>query len=421
MSNQIQAIKGTQDVLPPYGDALRILENTLLELARNRGYSEIRTPVFEATELFSRGVGGTSDIVQKEMYTFMDKGGRSLTLRPEGTAGVVRALLERGLFNEAMPQKLSYIISCYRYEKPQAGRYREFRQFGAECFGASSPAADGELIALVSAIFAALALPIRLEINSIGCPKCRPDYHRALKEYFVKHAENLCRTCQERLERNPLRILDCKSPICGGVAQNAPKGLDYLCKECEVHFSGLQDFLQALSIEYTVNPRIVRGLDYYTKTVFEFITDAIGAQGTVCGGGRYDGLVEELGGGSLPAIGFAMGLERLELLLQASGKKPPIPAPCTLYIVPMGDAATKYAASLCEKLRSSGVHAQFDLMVRSVKAQMKYAGKIGAAYTAVLGGDEMSAGKVIIKRMSDGERFELGLEGFVEEILRISG
>jgi len=415
MPKQIQAIKGTQDVLPPYGDTMRTLENTILAIARSYGYSEIRTPVFEPTELFSRGVGDTTDVVQKEMYTFEDKGGRSLTLRPEGTAGVVRAFLERGLFNEPMPQKLSYIIPCYRYERPQAGRYREFHQFGAECLGPADPAADAELIALGAAFFRALGLDnIRLEINSIGCPQCRPDYHAALKDYLAARQGELCSTCNERFERNPLRILDCKSPVCSGIAKDAPVGLDYLCGECAGHFEGLKNNLDALDINYSVNPRIVRGLDYYTKTVFEFITDAIGAQGTVCGGGRYDGLVAELGGNPLPALGFAMGIERLELLLQASGKKPPLPEPCALYLVPIGDIALQKAAVICEKLRVKGIHAQFEVMGRSVKAQMKYAGKIGAKYTAVLGEDDLNAGSVTLKRMADGETRAVRLDGFAD-------
>ncbi|MDR3344425.1 MAG: histidine--tRNA ligase [Oscillospiraceae bacterium] len=413
MPKQIQAIKGTQDILPPYGDTLRTLENTLLAAAARYGYSEIRTPVFEPTELFSRGMGGSTDVVQKEMYTFEDKGGRSLTLRPEGTAGVVRALLEHGLFNEPMPQKLSYITSCYRYEKPQAGRYREFHQFGVECFGAAGPAVDAELIALAAGIFRTLGLDsLRLELNSIGCPLCRPAYHTALKDYFAARQDELCPTCLERLERNPLRILDCKSPVCSAIAKDAPIGLDYLCGECAEHLDGLKSTLDALELDYTLNPRIVRGLDYYTKTVFEFVTDTIGAQGTVCGGGRYDGLVTELGGNPLPALGFGLGLERLELVLQAGGKEPPLPPPCELYIVPIGDEATGRAAVLCEKLRSEGIHAQFDVVGRSVKAQMKYAGKIGAQYTTVLGADELEAGAVTLRRMADGQTRTVELLNF---------
>jgi histidyl-tRNA synthetase len=420
MPRHIQAIKGTQDILPPYGDTLRTLENIILSIAQGYGYSEIRTPVFEPTELFLRGVGDTTDVVQKEMYTFDDKGGRSLTLRPEGTAGVVRAFLEHGLSGAPMPQKLSYITSCYRYEKPQAGRYREFHQFGAECFGPSSPAADAELIALGAAIFRSLGLDnVRLEINSIGCPKCRNVYYNALKEYFASFGAQLCGTCLDRLERNPMRILDCKSPVCAAVAKNAPAGLDYLCGDCRTHFDGLKSALDALRIEYKVNPRIVRGLDYYTKTVFEFVTDSIGAQGTVCGGGRYDGLVEQLGGNPLPALGFALGLERLELFLQASGKKPPLPEPCELYLVVIGGKAEQKAAGICEQLRRKGIKAQFDIMERSVKAQMKYAGKLGARYTAVLGDDDLNAGKVSVKRMEDGETREAGLEGFAENFRKI--
>ncbi|MDR1806234.1 MAG: histidine--tRNA ligase [Clostridium sp.] len=412
---QIQAIKGTLDALPPRGHTLRAIENTLLTAAADYGYSEIRTPVFEATELFTRGMGGTTDVVQKEMYSFEDKGGRSITLRPEGTAGVVRAFLEHGLFNEAMPQKLSYITSCYRYEKPQAGRYREFHQFGVECFGAAGPAVDAELIAMVAGIFRRLGVQgLRLELNSIGCPKCRPAYHKALAEYFAARKGELCPTCLERLERNPMRILDCKSPVCGAIAKEAPVGLDYLCGDCEEHFDGLKSRLTDLEIEYKVNPRIVRGLDYYTKTVFEFVTDAIGAQGTVCGGGRYDGLVEELGGSPVPALGFGMGLERLELVLKACGQPLPEPEPCLLYLVTVGEEGESFAAKACEYLRGKGSRAEYDLMKRSVKAQMKYAGKIAAKYTAVVGADDLAAGKIRVKRMADGEITELPAEAFAQ-------
>ena len=418
--SQIKAIKGTQDVLPATSVQNRFVESTLLEIAGHFGFREIRTPVFEATELFARGVGDTTDVVQKEMYTFEDKGGRSVTLRPEGTAGVVRAFLEHGLFNEALPQKLSYVIHCYRYEKPQAGRYREFSQFGAEVFGTASPAADAELISLADSCLSFLGLEnLRLELNSIGCPACRPQFHAALGNYFKTRKAALCPTCLERLARNPTRILDCKSPVCAGIAKDAPAGLDYLCGDCETHFAKVKLYLDALEIPYQVNPKIVRGLDYYTKTVFEFISGDIGAQGTVCGGGRYDGLVEELGGSPLPALGFAMGLERLLLVLRAQKAELPGDTPCQLYIAPIGEAASLKAAQLCADLRASGIAAQFDIAGRSVKAQMKYADKLGARYTAVLGDDDLAKGAVTLKDMQSGEQSVLELANFDEAFERI--
>lgn len=315
-----KAIKGTKDVLPKDVHKNQYIEATALDIASKFGYKEIRTPVFEHTELFQRGVGDTTDVVQKEMYTFDDKGGRSITLRPEGTAGAVRSYLENGLCNEALPQKVCYLISCYRYEKPQAGRLREFHQFGVECFGSASPLADAEIIALAKSLFDTLGVKdLSLEINSIGCPTCRAEYHKALKEYFSSRKDELCNTCKSRLDRNPMRILDCKSPICHEIAEGAPVVIDYLCDECKEHFENVQKYLKAQNIEYTINPQIVRGLDYYTKTVFEFVSNSIGAQGTVCGGGRYDGLVEELGGQHTPSLGFAMGIERLMLLMEAQG------------------------------------------------------------------------------------------------------
>ena len=306
---QIKAPRGTQDILP--GDAYKWeeVENILLSTAKAYGYREVRTPVFEATELFQRGVGDTTDVVQKEMYTFEDKGGRSITLRPEGTAGAVRAAVEHGLLNDALPLQLCYTTSCYRYEKPQAGRLREFHQFGVECFGSKEPIADARLILLARRIFDAFGLEnIRLELNSIGCPHCRKHYYEALREYFGAHRQQLCDTCKGRLEKNPMRILDCKNPACKELAAGAPVILDYLCEECKEHFEKVKEYLDISDIPFTVNPRIVRGLDYYTKTEFEFVCEQIGAQGTVLGGGRYDGLVEELGGKSVPALGFGMGL-----------------------------------------------------------------------------------------------------------------
>ena len=416
-----KSIKGTQDTLPSESYTIQFVEQSVLEIAKNYGYKEIRVPVFEHTELFQRGVGDTTDVVQKEMYTFEDKGGRSITLRPEGTAGVVRSYIEHGLFNEAQPQKVCYLISCYRYEKPQAGRLREFHQFGCECFGTASPAADAELISLVNDIFAFLDVKnLKIQINSIGCPECRKNYHKALQEYFESKKDDLCATCLGRLERNPMRILDCKSPVCSDIAKYAPKVTDYLCDECDDHFKKTQQYLDAMNIPYEVNPSIVRGLDYYTKTVFEFVSTEIGAQGTVCGGGRYDGLVEEIGGNHTPALGFAMGMERLLMLMQAQGIEFPPEAKCDLYIASMGENATLKASQIAADVRGNGMHAQFDIVGRSVKAQMKYANKIGAAYTVVLGDSEIEAGVAKVKNMADGSETEMNIDNIAEEIMRLS-
>ena len=415
-----KAVKGTQDMLPAETGKQKYLENSLFEIAGAFGFREIRTPVFEHTELFQRGVGETTDVVQKEMYTFDDKGGRSVTLRPEGTAGAVRAFLEHGMFNDALPSKLCYLINCYRYEKPQAGRWREFQQFGVETLGAASPAADAEIISLASHIFEQLDITdISLEINSIGCPECRKKYHEALKEYFSSRKDELCGTCLERLDKNPMRILDCKSPVCKEIAASSPVILDYLCDECREHFEAVKAYLDGMCIEYTVNPRIVRGLDYYTRTVFEFISSEIGAQGTVCGGGRYDGLVEELGGPKTPALGFGLGTGRLKLLMEAQGKELPDDTGCDIYIAPMDSEASVKAMALVSELRSNFVSAQTDVVGRSLKAQMKYADKIGARYTAVIGSDEIAQGKVNVKNMSTGESTPLGLEDFDAGFIRL--
>lgn len=416
-----KSIKGTQDTLPSESHKVRFVEQTALETAGNCGFREIRIPVFEHTELFQRGVGDTTDVVQKEMYTFLDKGGRSITLRPEGTAGVVRSFLENGLYNEPMPQKLCYLVSCYRYEKPQAGRLREFHQFGLECLGTASPAADAEVIGIANDIFSFLGVRgLKLEINSIGCPTCRKEYHKALREYFESRKDELCHTCLDRLERNPMRILDCKSPVCSEIAKDAPKALDYLCDECRTHFDSVQKYLKAMDIPFTVEPSIVRGLDYYTKTVFEFVSTEIGAQGTVCGGGRYDGLVEEIGGAHTPALGFAMGIERLLLLMEKQGLPFPEREKCSLYIATMGEKASFKAASIASSLRREGLEVQFDVVSRSVKAQMKYANKLGAAFTVVIGDSELESGIVKLKNMGSGEETEIALDNFEEAFMRAS-
>ncbi len=416
-----KAIKGTQDILPENSGKQRFLENTLFEIADSFGFKEIRTPVFEHTELFQRGVGDTTDVVQKEMYTFDDKGGRSITLRPEGTAGAVRAFLEHGLFNEALPQKFCYLLNCYRYEKPQAGRWREFQQFGVEMLGTASPAADAEVISLANEIFSFLGIEnIELQLNSIGCPACRQKYHEALKEYFNGHKDELCGTCLERLEKNPMRILDCKSPVCKEISAGSPLIIDYLCDECAEHFDSVKKYLDNMGIKYTVNPRIVRGLDYYTRTVFEFVSNDIGAQGTVCGGGRYDGLVEELGGPKVPALGFGMGTGRLQLVMQGQGIELPDDKGCDIYLAPMDADASLEAMRMVTDLRSSGIKAQTDVVGRSLKAQMKYADKIGAKYTVVLGSDELANKAATVKNMSTGEKTELSLEDFEDNFMRLT-
>ena len=410
-----KAPRGTADLLPSESYKLRFLEKTLADTAELYGFQEIRTPVFEHTELFQRGVGETTDVVQKEMYTFEDNGHRSITLRPEGTAGTVRAFLEHGLFNEPLPQKYYYLTSCYRYEKPQAGRLREFHQFGVEVFGAESPAQDAEIIALASHFFDTFELEnIRLEINSIGCRNCRKDYQTALKAYFTENIDRLCDTCRDRLERNPMRILDCKNPECGEVAKDAPKVLDYLCEDCDRHFKSVQRYLRAMDIPFSVNAGIVRGLDYYTRTVFEFVSDAIGAQGTVCGGGRYDGLVEELGGSPTPACGFGLGIERLRLLMEAQGIEFPEAQRPDIYIAPANADCSFEAMRLTEELRRFGLTALTDVSGRSIKAQMKYANKTNALFTMILGEDEIASKHGKVKNMDSGDVTEVDLSDFAE-------
>ena len=416
-----KAVKGTLDVLPADSHKNQFVERTVLEIANEFGFREIRTPVFEHTELFTRSVGDTTDVVQKEMYTFEDKGGRSITLRPEGTAGAARAFLEHGLTNEAMPQKVSYITSCYRYEKPQAGRLREFHQFGIECYGTASPAADAEVISVANEVFGFLGIDrIRLEINSIGCPKCRKEYHAALKAYFESRKDELCGTCLDRLDRNPMRILDCKSPVCHEIAADAPIILDFLCDECKDHFEKVKMYLDNMGIVYEVNPHIVRGLDYYTRTVFEFLTDSLGAQSAVCAGGRYDGLVEEIGGPHVPALGFGMGIERLLLLLEAQGIKLPEAKKCEIYIANIGEEASIKAAAMATELRQSGMFAEFDVVGRSLKAQMKYADKIGARFTTVIGEDDIKANVAKVKNMQTGEVTELAIDELADTFMELS-
>ncbi len=420
MSEINRAVKGTNDILPAESHKYQFVEGKMLEVAALYGFREIRVPVFEHTEVFSRSVGDTTDVVQKEMYTFEDKGGRSITLRPELTAGVVRSSIEKGLVNGALPVKVCYIGGCYRYEKPQAGRLREFHQFGVECFGAATPAADAEVISLARQVLRSVGIEkISLEINSIGCPECRKKYHAALKEYFSTKTDELCGTCCERLERNPMRILDCKSPICSAIAADAPIILDFLCDECKEHFEGVKAHLDAADISYTVNPQIVRGLDYYTRTVFEFVSGDIGAQSTVCGGGRYDGLVSQMGGPQVAALGFGMGIERLMLVLENQNTPLPEPKKCDVYIAPMGQAAQIKATELCTKLRDYGFEAQTDICGRGLKAQMKYADKIGAAFHLVLGDNELQTNTAVLKNMASGETEQVSLDKLCDTLCEL--
>lgn len=407
MAINIKRPNGTEDILPSSVYKWHTVEKIARETAESFGFSEIRVPTFENTDLFLRSVGETTDVVQKEMYTVMAKETK-FTLRPEGTAGTIRAMLQNGMLNEALPQKVYYILSCFRHERPQAGRLREFHQFGLEMAGSASPAADAEIIALAKSILDRLEIKnIELHINSIGCPVCRAKYHEALRNYFDARKDELCETCQERLAKNPMRILDCKSPICREIGKDAPLILDYLCEECSSHFEKLKKYLTVRGIAYSVDPKIVRGLDYYTKTVFEFVTTEIGAQGTVCGGGRYDGLIEQLGGQKVPALGFGMGIERLLLVMDKQNCPYLSPKKCDVYFATMGDAALEKAMELSGQLREFGYLAEFDLMDRGIKAQMKYANKLGAAFTIVIGDNELSEGKVKLKEMESGKETEI--------------
>ncbi len=410
----IQKIKGTMDILPDETPLFRYIEGVMREEAQKYGFGEIRTPTFENTDLFVRGVGDTTDVVQKEMYTFADRDeNRSISLRPEGTAGVARALIEHGKCSDTMPQKYYYIISCFRHEAPQAGRSREFFQFGTETFGSDSPSADATSIALAASIFRRLKLDnVKLHINSIGCRECRPLYREALVKYFSAHKDKLCDTCKKRLETNPLRLLDCKSEICSAIAKDAPKTTDHLCEGCQSHFDGLKNRLDAMGIEYRVNPSIVRGLDYYTRTVFEFIAEGIAAQSTVCGGGRYDGLVESLGGPALSGVGFAAGLTRVILAMRQLGvDNVAIPCP-KVYIASLGESASVKALEISERLRTAGVYAECDTMGRSLKAQMKYANKLNAEYVLIIGDSEVESGVAQLRNMADGTQTEVSLDSF---------
>lgn len=402
--------KGTKDVLPFESYKWHYVENTVKKIASDYCLNEIRTPVFEHTELFLRGVGETTDVVNKEMYTFLDKGERSITLKPEGTAGVARSFIENGLFNGAMPLKTYYISPVFRYENPQKGRLREHHQFGVEIYGGSGADVDAEVIKLAHGVLTALGLKVKLHINSMGCKECRKKYNEALRAYFADKLDKLCATCRERYVKNPLRILDCKSEECKALCVDAPKITDYLCDDCSAHFEKLKKFLEIAGIEYEVDPYIVRGLDYYTKTVFEFVTTALGSQGTVCGGGRYDDLIAQLGGEPTCGVGFGMGIERVLMLMDAQGVEIPKEDPVKIFIATMGEAAYEKAFGVVCALRDKGVKAELEHAGRGIKAQFKYADKIGAEYVATIGENELASGVCRVKKMSDGSQTEVKID-----------
>lgn len=407
----MQALRGTQDILPQDAYKWNYMENTIRELCARYGYGEIRTPMFEATELFQRGIGDTTDVVTKEMYTFTDRGGRSITLRPENTASAVRAYLEHKLYGDQQVHKFFYIGSMFRYDRPQAGRFREFHQFGVEVMGADSPAADAEVISLAYTLFQNLGLKdLVLHINSIGCGKCRPVYRQKLIEYFKAEKDDLCHDCQERLEKNPLRVLDCKEDGAKELVKEAPNITDYLCEDCQKKFDAVKQYLTALGISYEVDPRLVRGLDYYTNTAFEIQYTPLGAQSAICGGGRYDGLVEEVGGPHTPSVGFAVGLERLLLALEMQNLIPQPSKPKHVYIAALGQDAIAEGMKIQQTLRSEGIRADLDLQGRSLKGQMKQAGKSGADYTVIIGSDELAKGKAAVKSMAEGSQADISFD-----------
>ena len=410
-----QAPKGTQDLLPQASHRWQRIEQSMRNICALAGYREIRTPIFEHTELFQRGVGDTTDVVQKEMYTFFDKGNRSVTLKPEGTAGAVRAFIEAHMYAETMPCKLYYVsCPCFRYEKPQSGRLRQFHQNGIEVFGAKDASVDAEIIVLAMKVLQANDIRgLQLKINSIGCPNCRAAYLNSLREYLAPKLPTLCKSCQDRFARNPMRILDCKEDA--DKLTDAPAMLDNLCDDCASHFEKLKGYLKALDVEYAIDPRIVRGLDYYTKTVFEIITDTPdGTPLTVCGGGRYDGLVEELGGPATPGIGWGMGIERMIMVQDMRGVVPDAPAPVQVLVVTMGDAARAEGFRLVNELREKGIRADLDHAARSMKAQFKYAGKLGVRSVVVIAADELSKGVVKLRDMEKSEEREVPRDTIVD-------
>ena len=418
----IKRPRGTNDILPDVSADWYWLEEEIRKLCRMFNYQEIRTPIFEYTELFQRGVGQTTDIVQKEMYTFMDRGNRSITLRPEGTAAVVRAYLENKLYNQQLPIKLFYIGPMFRYDRPQTGRYRQFHQFGVEVIGSAHPAVDAEVIYTAMEFYKRLGLKdITLLVNSVGCPACRPIHKKSVSEYLQPHYEQLCETCQDRYEKNPLRIMDCKNPKCQELVADAPSIINSLCEECSSHFKEVLNYLKIINIEYKIDERLVRGLDYYTKTAFEITVDDLGAQNAIGGGGRYDYLISECDGPDTPAIGFALGMERILLTLKNQGKKIVVDNYPMVYAVGLGKQAEPVVFELVQKLRSKGISTEMDLMGRSLKAQMKFADKLGAKYTIIIGQEELEKNMLLVKNMQTGEQKLIDLDKTVNYLLEQQG
>lgn len=411
------APRGTKDILPDTVGDWNYVEGEIRELCRRFGYSEIRTPIFEHTELFQRGIGEGTDVVDKEMYTFTDRGERSITLRPENTASAVRAYLQNKLYAQSNLVKLFYIGSMFRYDRPQAGRMREFHQFGVEALGEANPAVDAEVILLAMNLLEGLGLKdLELSINSVGCPKCRSKYRTMLQDFFRDKLEDLCEDCRSRFERSPLRILDCKKDSDKPYMADAPKITDCLCEECAEHFAKLKELLTSAGISFTHDPRLVRGLDYYTKTAFEIKYPPLGAQSAVAGGGRYDGLIEEMGGNPTPAVGFATGLERLLLALESQNLLPEKNRSVDAYVVALGEAAQAEGFKLLNSLRQQGLSAAMDFAGRSMKAQMKQANKLGAKYSVILGEDEIAEGVVMLRSMEDSSQEKVPMNQVAEKI-----
>lgn len=415
----IQKPKGTQDLLPGEVEKWQYIEAKARELCQRFNYREIRTPIFEHTELFQRGVGETTDIVEKEMYTFLDKGDRSISLRPEGTAGVVRAYVENKLYGEPDVSKLYYIGPMFRYEQPQAGRYRQLHQFGVEAFGSVDPGIDAEVIALGYTFYSEVGIKdVTVEINSVGNPAVRAVYRDKIQQFFAPVKDKLCKDCQSRYDRNPMRILDCK--IDQKYGEGAPTILEHLDEECSTHFQAVQEHLTAMDIPFRINPRLVRGLDYYTHTAFEYKAAGIGAIDTIGGGGRYNGLVGQIGGNDQPGVGLGLGLERTLLILQSQGMEIPTTKPLDVYLIGLGEAAEKELPRLLHQLRKEGLRAEKDYLGRKIKAQMKSADRYQSNYVAILGDDELARGEITVKTMANGEQHTLKLDQFAAEMRKLT-
>lgn len=413
-----KAPRGTKDITPKDSYKWNYLENKFREICSYYGYKEIRTPIFENTELFKRGVGDTTDIVQKEMYSFKDRGDRELTLKPEGTAGVIRAFIENKMYADTQPTKLFYITPCFRYERPQSGRQRQFHQFGIEALGSDTPSLDAEAISLAMQFLNEVGLKnLSVSINSVGCPACRGDYNKLLRKYLESKKDVLCGQCNERMIKNPMRVIDCKVESCQENIKDIPLMADHLCEDCETHFSELKSYLDEMKIDYKVDKRIVRGLDYYKRTAFEIISNDLGAQSTVCGGGRYDGLVEEIGGPKgFSGVGFGMGVERLLLTLEANNIEIEDSSKNDIFIVTIGDKARLRSFEILKNLRDNHISADKDHIGKSVKAQFKYSDKINSKYTIVIGDEELENDEASLKNMDTGEQISIKISELVEEL-----